>query len=512
MLLAGTQGLAQVLFVDATQRSGLHAIQHVPPKAPLQIEGLSSQYGVGGAVCDYDRDGHLDVYTCDTYAYPNSLWRNNGDGTFTDVAAQAGVRDFGHSVMALFLDLDNDGWDDLLVVNESLTYSNEFGYTQLYRNNGDGTFSNVSSASGIRPLEATIGGVTASDYDRDGDLDLLIVGWLNQVRHLYRNDGNFRFTDVTRESGLEAPGSLYQWSPVFADFDNDGWQDIFCAVDFWEDYLLRNDRNGRFTDVSFAAGTLHIANDMGVAVADFDNDLDLDIYTTNITSAACPEPGGCNALYVNDGTGRFHYEQAQRGIADTGWGWGTWFFDADLDGDRDLIAVSGWTQPIWHTPAKLFLNDGRGYFTDVAAAAGIDHVGDTRALLPLDFDSDGDVDFITFDVFGQATLYENRTPRAGNHFLVVRARGTTSNRNGVGARVYVTAGGRTQMHEIMVGGSFRAGPALEAHFGLGPFDVASEVRVVFPSGLERKLTNVNADQFLTVAEPIVRKTLPVRLR
>ncbi len=503
--LAAAGDLA-VRFVDTTKQRNL-ACRHAEPNySPSTYEGHSMLFGVGAAVADYDRDGDLDVYVCNSYLHRDTLMRNQGDGTFVDETAGSGLHNYGHGAMALFLDLDNDGWDDLIVANEMHSEYNEFPGSQLYRNNRDGTFTDVTFGSGITFVDSSVGGMTASDYDKDGRLDVLIVGWFNKDVRLFKNEGGFVFRDVTPEADLldgivDRP---YYWAPLFVDLDNDGWQDIYFATDFTADYVLRNNQDGTFSNVAAAWNMQHVANDMGVAVADFDNDGDLDLYTTNVSgSETCDTPGGCNALYVNrlnEPNGRFEYEQVQRGVGDTGWSWGTWFFDAELDGDRDLLVVNGWAQPEWQTPAKLFLNDGTGNFQDVGADAGAGHVGNTRAMLPVDLDQDGDFDFLTFDVFGTSTFYENQSDRRGNHWLTVEARGVASNRNGVGARVYVTAGGRTQMAEIVAGGSFRAGPQLNAHFGLGQAATA-DVRVVFPNGRERTLRGVKVDRKLIVTEP-----------
>lgn len=493
---------ARAYFTDITATCGIRFVHHDAPPVPPLFDGQNTRFGVGGAVSDYDRDGDLDVYVCDSIGHPNRLFRNDGAGRFTDVTAECGAGDMGYSHMALFVDLDNDGFDDLLVLNDSSALHQAWPGPQVYRNNADGTFTNVTHASGLNAADPTWGGATAGDFDHDGDLDLFLVGWYGSSTHLYRNDGGFRFTDVTDAAGARVSRERFQWTPVFVDVDGDGWQDIFCAVDFEEDYLLHNNRDGTFTDASVASGVLHVGNDMGAAVGDVDNDLDLDIYTTNVSGGEpCPDPGGCNMLYLNDGTGRFTDATHEAGVGDTAWGWGTSLADVDLDGDLDLLAVNGWQQPQWMTPAVLFINDGRGRFSDRSRRSGIDHVGNTRGLVGFDIEGDGDVDFIMFDVLGPAYVFENRTPRAGNRFLIVEPIGTASNANAVGARVYVTAGGATQMREILAGGGFYASPPKRAHFGLGRVKRVDRVRVVFPSGRQVELRDVAPDQRLRVIEP-----------
>ncbi|MFQ5738134.1 MAG: CRTAC1 family protein [Acidobacteriota bacterium] len=509
--MAGTALCQQALirFRDASRETGIRFRHHDAPPVPPLLGQKNTQFGVGAAVSDYDNDGDPDVYLCDSYGWPNLLYRNNGDGTFSDVTEAAGVGSLGYSHMALFLDLDNNGFDDLVVINDNSSLDLRFPGSQIFRNNGDGSFTDVTPDSGFVPVDPVFGGATAGDYDQDGDLDLFVVGWYEYSTYLYRNEGGFQFTDVTDSAQARPTGQRAQWTPLFVDVDNDGRQDIFCAVDFQEDYLLHNNGDGTFTDFSASAGTLHVANDMGVAVADFDNDLDLDLYTTNITGPEdCNSPAGCNMLYVNDGAGHFSDQTLRHGLGDTAWGWGVWFFDADLDGDRDLLAVNGWMQPQWVTPANFFVNDGEGRFLERARQAHIAHEGNTRSLVPLDFDQDGDVDFLLFDVLAPATVYRNVTPHGRNRYLVVEAEGRLSNRNGVGTRVYVEAGGRVQMGEILVGGSFYAGPPLEAHFGLGPVERVDTIVAIFPSGREVRLLNVLPDQRVRLLEPAAQEASP----
>ncbi|MEO1008453.1 MAG: CRTAC1 family protein [Planctomycetota bacterium] len=501
--LAGT-AMAQVRFSDVTTDCGLDFV-HAQGDAPVPplFEGQNERFGVGAAVGDYDNDGFMDVYLPNSSGTANQLYRNNGDGTFTDVTDAAGVGHMGFSKQALWLDLNNDGFDDLVVLNDSSAATADFPRSQIFRNDGDGTFTNVTAASGFAPTDATLGGATAGDYDRDGDLDLLVVGWYEYTQYLYRNDGNFRFTDVTAEVGGFPADDRFHWQPVMLDMNGDGWVDIFAAVDFFPDYSLRNNGDGTFTDVSTEWNTVHVANDMGVAVADVDGDLDLDIYTTNMSfspSNTNDEPGP-NMLYVNDGSGVMTPGAIPAGIDNTFFAWGTWFFDADLDGDKDLAAVNGWQQPEWHTRAQFFLNRGDGRFDDAGLGSGLDHRGNSRGLTPIDLENDGDIDFIITDVYGPATVYRNETERNGNAWVRIEAQGTVSNRNGVGSKVYVTAGGRTQFIEIMAGGSFYSAPPLSAHFGLGRVDVIDRIRVVFPSGREATLTGVEANRVVTVTEP-----------
>lgn len=490
-----------VRFVKSNDKFKLHFSQHESKQTPGLWPGQNTRFGMGVSALDYNKDGLWDFYVCDSYMYDSKLFRGNPDGTFTDVAREAGVHNMGLAHMALAVDLDNDGYDDLIVLNDASQYTNEFPRPVIYRNNRDGTFANVTIGSGFDPIDLTFGGITAGDYDKDGDLDLFVGGWYEWTSHLYRNEGGFKFTDVSEAANIRVPGNRSHWTPVFADFDNDGWQDIFAAVDFDEDYLLRNNRDGTFTDVSRAAGITHVYNDMGTAVADFDNDMDLDIYTTNITNwQQCRLDYGCNMLYKNNGDGTFSDGTREHGVGDTAWGWGDAFADMNLDGHLDLVAVGGWYIGEEQN-TRLFLNDGKNRFQDVAAEAGVQQFSDKKGLLVVDIDKDGDLDMIVTEVRGPMTVWENVTARNNRNYLVVEAEGTTSNRNGVGARVYVTAGESMQMAEIMAGGSFYTSPPKEAHFGLGSAATINQVVVIFPSGKSVELRDVAANQRLHVKEP-----------
>ncbi len=497
----GPNGLPTGLphYVDSTLSSGIDFTHHDGPPLPGMLPTEQSRYGAGAAVEDYDRDGDLDVYLVDSAGHANRLYRNRGDGTFEDVTDLAGVGDTGFGHMALFLDLDGDGWMDLVVLNDSISPTAQItgtGGSRLYRNRGDGTFEDVTTGSGFAPVARILGGAAAGDYDRDGDLDLVVTSWFDWSIALYRNEGGFVFTDVTDAAGLRTSATFVSaWTPLFVDLDSDGRQDLFVAVDYFEDYAFRNRGDGTFEPMTIDTS---VGNDMGIASGDFDGDGDIDLYTTNITL-----PGDdvcCNWLYRNDGTGSFENVAADYELNDTGWAWGTAFFDADLDGDLDLAAVNGWLQPQWVTAGKLFVQGADGSFADRTDECGFGRVGDSRSLVPFDADRDGDLDLLVTDVYGAAVLHENRTERpAGTGWLTVRLEGRRSNPHAIGARVVVRSGSDLQTREIVAGGSFYAGPPLEAHFGLP--NAPDELIIRWPSGLVQRLQSPPTEQVLTLTEP-----------
>ena len=495
----------QVRYVDATDACGIdfthaQAVWPVPPLFP----GQNERFGVGPAVGDYNNDGFDDVYIPNSAGFANHLYRNNGDGTFTEMGVAAGVDHVaGFSKQALWLDLDNDGFNDLVVFNDSSRFDDSFPTSRVFRNNGDSTFTDVTDLSGLTHHDATHGGAAAADIDNDGDLDIFVGGWFEQTLHLFRNEGGFRFTDIAPSAGGFPSDDRFHWQPVFLDLDDDGDQDLFAAIDFDEDYALRNNGDGTFTNASHEWSLVHVANDMGVAVGDVNGDGRLDLYTTNMSFSPFntnDEPGP-NALYTATDAGEFINTAKTSGADNTFFAWGTWLWDADLDGTLDLMAVNGWVQPEWHTRAQFFLGRGDGTFVDAGLGSGLDHRGDSRGLAPIDLENDGDIDIIITDVYGRAVVLRNETQRDGNAWLRVRARGTTSNRNGVGAKVFVTVGDRTWRHDLFVGGSFYSAPPIEAHFGLGQADTIDELRVVFPSGRDVVQTDVAPNRLITIIEP-----------
>lgn len=489
----------QVTFVDVTAESQLDLSNHA------QEEGW---FGAGAAVGDYDGDGDLDVYVIDIFGWPSRLYRNDGNKTFTDVTEQAGVGHLGSSRMALFLDLDNDGDQDLVLGNEG-TGAPPSTTAQLYRNDG-GTFTNVTVGSGLLPRGVILGGMSATDYDGDGRVDLYFTYWANlrgePYNFLYHNDGNFHFTDVTQSMGLLLFNTQVRtWSPVFIDVNADGYQDLFSAVDFDHNYLFLYDPNSQtFVDVSIEANVLHegkntTGNDMGLAVGDCDGDGDLDIFTTNIT---LPIEGGgrTNALFINHMPDPFTDEAVTRGVWQSYWGWGTDFLDVDLDGDLDLVSVGGRNGSSWgDKPGQLFLNDGTGFYEDIGPEAGADHLADSRTEIAFDYDGDGDEDLLITDVDQPGVLLENVTIHT-NHYLVVRLVGTVRTRDAIGAKIRLTANGHTQFHEMHAGASFFAALPWDQHFGVGAATSVDEIVVDWPGGALTLLVDVPVDQVITIVE------------
>ena len=504
-------------FIDATTAAGA-AFRH-------RRDARAMPLGGGTAVADYDNDGHQDIYVTNS-AGPNALYRNNGDGTFSDVATSARVDDptgVGHG--ACFADFDNDGDSDLFVAN--------YGSSRLFRNNGNGTFSDFTTVAGVGDPDSTFRstGCAWGDYDRDGFLDLIVVRHLDEsdlavfrtrefstaVRPLalYHNNRDGTFTNL---AGLLGPAHRYPskvkgagFQPGFVDYDNDGDADIYVVNDFggeiYPNVLWRNEGAGPngtwfFTDVSATSGANVALFGMCQGSGDYDLNGFLDFYMTNI---------GDNQLLRSNGNGTFTNATAELGVGIGRVGsqlrvsWGCQFFDYDNDGDEDLYVVSGFLDsdpsinPVLQ-PNVLFRNNGDGSFTNVGYRSGADDPGIGRGSAYADFNGDGCLDLYVVNLGQVAKLFQNRCD-SRNNWLIIRTVGTVSNRDGIGARVRVVAGGLVQIREVRSGSSHMSGDMLPPHFGLGNATRAELVEIRWPSGQRQMLFNVGVNQTLTVTEP-----------
>jgi hypothetical protein len=506
------------LCIDVAEATGLKfrgAYGTTVAPGPMGVM-MQRNMGNGGAVGDYDTDGDLDVYLLAQNGHVDRLFRNelrpSGQARFTDVTAAAGVGDLGLGRVAHFADLDGDSRLDLVVLNDR--HPDGRLPSRLYRNVGDGTFADVTEGSGFEPLGFIVGGASLADPDADGDLDLYVSYWTQELggdpglrevtgryeaeNLFYRNDGGFHFSEVSQAVGL---GGIRRdtFSSIFADFDGDTDLDLFVAVDHRADLYYENVGPLRWVNRSDDAEATHTGNDMGVAVSDLGSDGTLDVYATNITDPT-GELGTTqgNVLLVaergSDRAVRFVDHAATMGVVDTAWGWGTAFLDVDLDADLDLFAAQGMDEfvaqqsiPVRDARSKLFVAGDDGKFA-AAAATGCDVPGDQRAVVPFDYDRDGDQDLLVTQVAYGTLLLENRTSGGRSITVDLGAGGAAA----PGSWVTVRAGDRVSTQVVLAGGSYLAGPPLEAVFGLGGADAADEVRVVWADGRETRLTDVAA--------------------
>ena len=537
-----------VIFKDVTQTAGVNFVH----SAGVRSSVLPEDVGSGAAFADYNNDGHIDLYVVNnpgplhakvTDASPgNVLYRNNGDGTFTDVTEKAGVGDRGYGMGCVFGDYDNDGDLDLYVTN--------YGQNVLYRNNGDGTFTDVAEKAGVGDTRWGTGAVFG-DYDNDGDLDLYVPNYIEhdldklaeaqktstqygqsvprklnphsfepQDNVLYRNNGDGTFTDVTAELSVESPGGR-SLQAIFTDFDLDGDLELYVANDLSPNFLYRNNGDGTFTDVSDASWAADFRGSMGLATGDYDGDGDLDLFMSHwieqenaLYSNMWKEEGaiggksskveGMQPIHlVDESYGASLGEESLKYV-----GWGTDLFDYDNDGDLDIFVANGHTFQYLDNydlliPQKdqFFRYDGDGIFTDLSAATGIAalsyRVG--RGVAFGDYDSDGDVDIFIVNNHDRAVLLRNEGGNR-NNWLHVKVIGTKGNHDAVGARIRLKAGDRIQLREINAGASYLSFNSLTAEFGLGQETTVDWIEVIWLGGDTERFTDVGINQRVVLRE------------
>ncbi len=534
---AAHEGGAPLLFRDSTSAAGIDYRNVCGAK---KKNWITESLGAGAAWLDYDGDGVLDLYLANGSAHdrpanggePNRLYRGNGRGGFEDVTERAGLGHRGWGYGVAVGDIDNDGDPDLYVTNLAADV--------LYRNEGDGTFSDVTAAAGLG--DASWGASAAFfDSENDGDLDLYVTNYLEcdpatvprpgesvlcgfkgvptfcgpkplvpQQDLLYRNDGDGTFTDVTREAGIWLDKPRYGLGVVTADYDNDGDQDVFVANDSVPNLLWQNRGDGTFIDVAVASMAAvgadgRAQSGMGTDFGDYNADGWLDLVVTTFSE-------DLNTIYRN-GSGRYFVDESSAlgmSVSYSTLSWGVGFYDFDNDAALDLFIANGHIYPemedsefgtTYRQANHLFMNEGGVRFVDRAAQAGpgFEIQRSFRGAAFGDYDDDGDVDVLVTAVDDLALLLENESQTAG-HWLEIALVGTRSNRDAVGARVTITARGRTQIRERMGGGSFLSSSDPRLHVGLGTAPAAERIEVRWPSGAQDVLTDVQADRRITIIE------------
>ena len=495
----------------------------------------------GVALFDYNNDGLLDIFFVNgaaipslektTAAYHNRLYRNNGDGTFTDVTERAGLQGLGYSMGVAAADYDNDGHTDLYVAG--------FNRNQLLHNNGDGTFTDVTEKAGVTGIIPKLGkawSVTAGwfDYNNDGLLDLLVINYLNYdlatavhcasqgnpdycspvqflgtPNILYRNNGDGTFTDVSRESHI-ADFIGKGMGVSFADYDDDGFTDVFISNDTFQNYLLHNNGDGTFSEVGVEAGVAY--NGFGNAVAgmgtdfrDIDNDGRPDIFQTSMFGEGFP-------IYRNLGSGQFQDVSASAGLTGgtsrlTAWGAGV--YDFDNDGIKDLFTANADildNAPViahrpYGLPNGLFRNHGNMTFEDVSATAGAGFLAPAahRGAAFGDLNNDGRIDAVVSVLNGPPKILINRTAN-NDHWILLNLIGDKSNRDGLGTKIKLTTVRRTQSNHATTAVGYNSSSDKRVHFGLGDAAIIDQIELRWPSGIRQVLRNVKADQVLTVTE------------
>jgi hypothetical protein len=532
-----------VQFVNVAREAGL-TIPNVWGGAEHKRYIIEAK-GSGLAFFDYDQDGWLDIYLTNGTRFdekwapgqePTShLYRNNRDGTFTDVTAKSGLACTGWQTGVCVGDYDNDGWDDLFCCF--------WGHNILFHNNGDGTFTDVTGKAGVYDDRVRWGsGCTFLDYDRDGNLDLFVCNYIQldpkttgspgesascqwkgipvmcgprgltgDKNVLYRNNGDGTFTDVSQKAGILKPGPRYSITAVSADFDNDGWPDIYVAVDSEPSILFRNNHDGTFTDIAVMAGCAYSENGheqagMGVGVADYDCDGWFDIFKTNFADDTCN-------LYHNNGDGTFSDVTFASGIGINNQyvAWGCGFADYDNDGWADIIQVNGHVYPEiaghaigqqFKNPRLVYKNLGNGQFKDVSSSMGpgINEHYSSRGAAFGDFDNDGDIDVLVLNMNDVPSLLRNDGGNKQN-WIKIKLVGTKCSRTAIGARARVVTGNHSQIDEVRSGSSVMSQSDLRLHFGLGKAQTIDLIEVKWPTTQKiERFTQVKVNQILTIRE------------
>ena len=448
----------------------------------------------GGAVGDFNRDGWQDIFYPACNNGLDKLFINQGDDSFVDEAQAWGVALQHRSSAAAVADYDGDGWLDIYVTSLGPTSQTQTGHHKLYRNNGDGTFTDVAVAAGVNRSSVTEPdgwGAAWGDMDLDGDLDLAVSAWQsNDGNRLYRNDGDGTFTDVTISAGLGIGQGIAGFAPRFVDMNGDRYPEIIWIGDFADTIYYINDTDGTFTAITSGNGTGLDTTEMGATVADWDEDGDWDFYVTTIQS---------NNLYINQGNHQFQNQANQTGTVNTGWGWGTAAIDMNHDTRVDIVATAQ------NGRNYAFLNNSTSplSFSEVGVSSGIGQSIDGRGLANFDFDNDGDQDIVVFPNSGTIQLWRNDLPAANNTnwLRVFLEKGSESDiaPDGVGSVVKVKIGARTLMGRVDAGSNYLSQSELSAHFGLGSNTIVDELTVEWTNGMTTTMDNVSANQTLTIS-------------
>ena len=537
---------APVVFADVTRETGLDKFHH--RSGTSEKSTIIEAPGSGVALLDYDNDGWLDIYLLNgstVAAFKGAepapramLFHNNHDGTFTEVTDKAGVANERWGFGVAVADYDNDGWPDIYVAN--------YGKNRLYHNNHDGTFTDVAEKAGVA-LGGWSTGPTWGDYDRDGLLDLFVPGYIKydvnrpvlagkgvvpagscQFRgvnifcgplgligepdHLFHNNGDGTFTDVSLAAGVADQKGRYGFASVFVDLDDDGWLDLVVANDSVPNYFYRNQHDGTFADISYESGLAvnqdgRAQSSMGIAIGDYDCDGKIDLFVTTFSD-------DYKTLYRNDGDANFTDVTFKAGLGNVTipfLSWGAGFLDFDNDGLLDLFISNGHVYPVadksdwgttWAQRPLLFRNMDGKKFQEVPAAtgSGLAAVVAGRGAAFGDLFNNGYIDVVINNMDSTPTVLKNVVKNA-NHWLTLKLIGASkSPRDAIGAKVFLTALGVRQRADVSSGGSYGSSSDQRVHFGLGMADRVTKLEVVWPDGRKEEVTTPGVDRIISVTE------------
>ncbi len=529
----GKEPSSSITLVDVTEQSQISFVH--------SYDGHNQRYiveeiGSGIGTLDFDSDGLMDVYFLNGASIPvesgpktsNALYRNLGSMTFVEATLASHTEDVLFSMGVAVADYDSDGFSDIFVTN--------FGPNCLLRNNGDGTFEDVSLSAGVGGGDQLGAGACFLDADRDGHVDLFVgnyvqspveknikrttegfpsypgpLDFMTDPDFLYHNNGDGSFSDHSAVSGISEHSST-SMGCIAVDFDDDGDTDIFVANDVDRNFLFENDGTGKFVEVGIQRGVAFSGDgkrngNMGIDCADFNGDGALDFFTTTFSNEL-------PVLYKNDGFGNFSDVTIEFGAGVNllpHANWGTAFIDVENDGDQDLVIANGHTDPnvsswayttAWKVANTMLLNGGDGHFKDISktCGSGFAPIENSRGVATEDFDMDGDVDFIILNALARPTVIRNDS-HPMQHWLQLDLKGKLSSRDGTGTRVTVEVAGKKIVKEVHSGRGYQSSFGQRLHFGLGDAKSASKLNIRWPSGESQVLVDVAGDQILTVVQP-----------
>ena len=529
LLTAGSAASQPPIFVDVTEEAGIHFKHN---SGATDHKHIIETMGSGVVFFDYDTDGDVDLYFVQSGNVPqenqqtlaNALYRNEGDGRFTDVTDISGIGDTAYGMAATAADIDNDGDADLYVAN--------FEQDKLYRNNGDGTFTDITETAGI---DNTLWGIAAVylDFDGDGDLDIFVVNYLFYEMSmpvstykgivgyghprsyegtpdvLYRNNGDGTFTNIAEIAGVTNPVEGRGMAAVAWDYDKDGFPDIYVTNDTNRNFLYHNNGDGTFTDESVFIGVGYddrgiAEGSMGVDCADYDGDGWLDLIVANSEKATLYKNE--EGLFFADATADSGLEQPTLPFV----GFSPLFLDYNNDGHLDIFCANGHPQDVveilmdhetYAQRDQMFHNNGDGTYSDISETAGA-YFAETlvgRAAATADYDNDGDPDIVIMNSNQHAVLLRNDGGNRKN-WLGIKLIGTRSNRDGIGAKVTLTTEDTTQIREVKSGSSYASGSDTRLLFGLGENQRVKKVSIVWQSGTLQELEDISTNQMLTIVE------------